>query len=38
MLALGAAFYLYNAQLTSGSAGTAAPQEQIDVTSIRMAF
>ena len=38
VLALGAAFYLYNAQLTRGSAGTASPQEQIDVTSIRMAL
>jgi hypothetical protein len=38
VLALGATFYLYNAQLTRGSAGTVAPQEQIDVTSIRMAL
>ncbi len=38
VLALGAAFYLYNAQLTRGSAGTASPQEQIDVTGIRMAL
>ena len=38
VLALGATFYLYNAQLTRGSAGAVAPQEQIDVTSIRMAL
>lgn len=39
VLALGAAFYLYNAQLTrTGSSGTASPQEQIDVTGIRMAL
>jgi hypothetical protein len=37
VLALGAALYLYNAQLTGGTAGPA-PQEQIDVTSIRMAL
>ena len=35
VLALGATFYLYNAQLTRGSAGTVSRQEQIDVTSIR---
>ena len=39
VLALGAAFYLYNAQLTRGvAAGAPSPQEQIDVTSIRMAL
>ena len=38
VLALGAALYLYNAQLTSGRADMASPQEQIDVTSIRMAL
>jgi hypothetical protein len=39
VLALGTALYLYNAQLTrGGSASTASPQEQIDVTGIRMAL
>ena len=39
VLALGAAFYLYNAQLTQAGSGAAAPpQEQIDVTGIRMAL
>ena len=39
VLALGTALYLYNAQLTRvGGAGTASPQEQIDVTGIRMAL
>ena len=39
VLALGAAFYLYNAQLTRAGGGAAAsPQEQIDVTGIRMAL
>ena len=39
VLALGAAFYLYNAQLTrSAGAAAASPQEQIDVTGIRMAL
>jgi hypothetical protein len=39
VLALGAAFYVYNAQLTrSIGDGAAPPQEQIDVTGIRMAL
>lgn len=39
MLALGAALYIYNVQLTrGGSASTASPQEQIDLTGIRMAL
>ena len=38
VLALGTAFYLYNAQLTSAVGTTASPQEQIDVTGIRMAL
>lgn len=39
VLAAGTAFYLYNAQLTrAGSSGTASPQEQIDLTAIRMAL
>lgn len=39
VLTLGAAFYLYNAQLTRGTAaGAASPQQQIDVTGIRMAL
>ena len=38
VLALGAALYLYNGQLTSAGGGTASPQEQIDVTGIRMAL
>jgi hypothetical protein len=38
-LALGVALYLYNAQLANSAApGAASPQEQIDVTSIRMAL
>ena len=39
VLALGTALYLYNAQLKSTvAAGNASPQEQIDVTGIRMAL
>lgn len=38
VLALGTAFYLYNAQLTRVGGTTASPQEQIDVTGIRMAL
>ena len=39
VLALGTALYIYNAQLTrGGSASTASPQEQIDVTGIQMAL
>ena len=39
VLALGAGFYLYNAQLTRGAgAGAPSPQEQIDVTAVRMAL
>ena len=38
ILALGAALYVYNAQLTRPGGGTASPQEQIDVTGIRMAL
>ena len=39
VLALGVALYLYNAQLASTVApGAASPQEQIDLTSIRMAL
>jgi hypothetical protein len=39
VLVLAAALYVYNAQLTrGGSASTASPQEQIDVTGIRMAL
>lgn len=39
VLALGTAFYLYNAQLSrSGGSTGASPQEQIDVTGIRMAL
>jgi hypothetical protein len=38
VLALGVALYLYNAQLASTVAPGASPQEQIDVTSIRMAL
>jgi hypothetical protein len=39
VLAMGAVLYLYNAQLTGASGGGAAPpQEQIDVTGIRMAL
>ena len=39
VIAAGAAFYLYNAQLTRGGGPNApSPQEQIDVTGIRMAL
>ena len=40
VLALGAALYVYNAQLGRGTAAGSAtsPQEQIDVTGIRMAL
>ena len=38
VLALGAALYVYNKQLTAPGGGTLAPQEQIDVTGIRMAL
>jgi hypothetical protein len=39
VLALGAALYVYNAQLTRSTGdGAASPQEQIDVTGIRMAL
>jgi hypothetical protein len=39
VLALAAALYVYNAQLTRSTGGsTASPQEQIDVTGIRMAL
>ena len=39
VLALGAGMYVYNAQLTRGAAtGATSPQEQIDVTGIRMAL
>lgn len=39
VLALGAALYLYNAQLKSSvMPGAESPQEQIDVTGIRMAL
>lgn len=39
VLALGAALYIYNAQLTRGvSTSATSPQEQIDVTGIRMAL
>ena len=39
VLAVGAAVYLYNVQLTRGTAaGAPSPQEQIDVTGIRMAL
>jgi len=38
LLAAGTAFYLYNAQLTRVTAGGVSPQEQIDVTGIRMAL
>jgi hypothetical protein len=39
VLTLGAALYVYNAQLTRGAAsGATSPQEQIDVTGIRMAL
>lgn len=39
VLALGGALYIYNTQLTTaGGASAASPQEQIDVTGIRMAL
>lgn len=39
MLALAGALYIYNTQLTTaGGASAASPQEQIDVTGIRMAL
>lgn len=39
VLALGAALYIYNAQLTRGvSTSATSPQEQVDVTGIRMAL
>ena len=39
IIALGAGYFVYNAQLTqSGSAMTASPREQIDVMSIRTAL
>lgn len=39
VLALGTALYIYNAQLTrGGSTSATSPQEQIDVTGIRMAL
>lgn len=38
VLALGAALYVYNAQLTRGGASAVSPQEQIDVTGIQMAL
>jgi hypothetical protein len=39
VLALGVALYLYNAQLKSSvTPGAASPQEQIDLTGIRMAL
>ena len=39
VLALGTAFYVYNAQLSrAGGGAAAAPQQQIDVTGIRMAL
>lgn len=39
VFAVAAAFYLYNAQLTrTASSGAVSPQEQIDVTGIRMAL
>ena len=38
IFALGAALYVYNAQLTRSTDATASPQEQIDVTGIRMAL
>jgi hypothetical protein len=39
VLALGTALYIYNAQLTRGvSTSATSPQEQIDVTGIRMAL
>jgi hypothetical protein len=39
VLALGAAFYVYNAQLKGPAAGGAvSPQQQVDVTGIRMAL
>jgi hypothetical protein len=38
VLAMGAGLYVYNTQLTHITAGGASPQEQIDVTGIRMAL
>ena len=38
VLALGTALYVYNTQLSHITAGAASPQEQIDVTGIRMAL
>jgi hypothetical protein len=38
VLAMGTALYVYNTQLTHITAGAASPQEQIDVTGIRMAL
>ena len=38
ILAMGAALYVYNTQLTHAGGGTTPPQEQIDVTGIRMAL
>ena len=38
IFALGAALYLYNGQLTRAGGSTTSPQEQIDVTGIRMAL
>ena len=38
VLALGAGLYVFNAQQTRGTASLASPQEQIDVTGIRMAL
>ena len=38
VLALGAAFYVYNAQLKAPGGVTASPQEQVDVTGVRMAL
>jgi hypothetical protein len=38
VLAFGTAYYLYNAQLSHAGGGTASPQQQIDVTGIRMAL
>ena len=38
VLALGAALYVYNAQLTKPGGAAASPQEQVDVTGIRMAL
>jgi hypothetical protein len=38
LLALGAGYFVYNAQLTQSGAMTAPPQQQIDVTGIRAAL